>query len=83
MKYVKAQNVLPEVIMKAIQEFVDGEFLYIPRKNDNQGITIRELSLVYYLSEQSIRRVIGQQKECAHNQYITVYEVECGLEIMI
>jgi Mor family transcriptional regulator len=89
LKYVKAQNVLPEEIIKAIQEYVDGEFLYIPRKNDNQkawgeqsgirdilkvrnneifenynqGITIRELSLMYYLSEQSIRRVIGQQNK--------------------
>jgi Mor family transcriptional regulator len=79
--------VLPEEIIKAIQEYVDGEFLYIPRKNDNQkawgeqsgirdilkvrnneifekynqGISISELSLMYYLSEQSIRRVIGQQ----------------------
>jgi Mor family transcriptional regulator len=87
LRYVKAHNVLPEEIIKAIQEYVDGEFLYIPRKNDNQkawgeqsgirdilkvrnneifekynqGISISELSLMYYLSEQSIRRVIGQQ----------------------
>lgn len=89
MKYIKANNVLPEEMIKAIQEYVDGEFVYIPRKNDNQkswgeksgikeilkdrnneifqkyseGRTVSELSLMYYLSEQSIRRVINQQNK--------------------
>ena len=36
MKYVKAQDVLPEDILKMIQEYVDGEYLYVPRKNGNQ-----------------------------------------------
>lgn len=35
MKYVKAQDVLPEEILKKIQEYVDGEYLYVPRKNEN------------------------------------------------
>lgn len=88
MRYIKASNVLPVEMIKAIQEYVDGEFLYIPRKNDNrkawgeksgirdilknrndeifqkhnEGTAIRELSLMYYLSEQSIRRIIREQK---------------------
>lgn len=36
MKYIKAQDVLPEDILKMIQEYVDGEYLYVPRKNGNQ-----------------------------------------------
>lgn len=32
MKYIKAQDVLPEEIVKIIQEYIDGEYLYIPRK---------------------------------------------------
>jgi len=36
MRYFKAQNVLPEEIIKLIQEYVDGEYLYIPRKNGNE-----------------------------------------------
>lgn len=36
MKYVKAQTVLPEEIIELIQEYVDGEYLYIPRKNGNE-----------------------------------------------
>jgi Uncharacterized conserved protein len=33
MKYLKAQSVLPQEILNLIQEYVDGEFLYIPRKD--------------------------------------------------
>jgi Mor family transcriptional regulator len=36
MRYSKAQNVLPVEILKIIQEYVDGEYLYIPRKNGNK-----------------------------------------------
>lgn len=88
MKYLKAHDVLPEEIIKILQEYVDGEYLYIPRKNENHkawgeksgiknhlkvrnneiykkhinGVTIDELTQEYYLSEKSIRRIIGQQK---------------------
>jgi len=36
MKYVKAHNVLPEEIIELIQEYIDGEYLYIPRKSENE-----------------------------------------------
>ena len=66
MKYIKAQDVLPEDILKMIQEYVDGEYLYVPRKKGNQrylnGITIPILAEEYYLSEKSIRRIISEQK---------------------
>ena len=32
MKYKKAQNVLPQHILKLVQEYVDGGYLYIPPK---------------------------------------------------
>ena len=35
MKYAKAQDVLPEEILKIIQKYIDGEYLYIPRKSEN------------------------------------------------
>lgn len=35
MKYVKAQDVLPKEILEIIQKYVDGQYLYIPRKNEN------------------------------------------------
>ena len=36
MKYSNAYNVLPIDILKIIQEYVDGEYLYIPRKEEEQ-----------------------------------------------
>lgn len=36
MKYKNAQEVLPENIIKLIQEYMDGEYLYIPRKTENK-----------------------------------------------
>ncbi|CUQ31988.1 histidine kinase [Clostridium baratii] len=88
MSYKKAQDVLPEEILKIIQEYIDGEYIYIPRKNENHkswgeksgirdslkirnteiykkylnGNSVDELSKEYYLSEKSIRRIIGQEK---------------------
>ena len=88
MKYVKAQDVLPEEILKIIQEYIDGKYLYVPRKNENHrawgeksgirkslkvrnneiyrkhlhGATVNELAQEYYLSDKSIRRIIGQEK---------------------
>lgn len=35
MKYVKAQDVLPEELIELIQKYIDGNYLYIPRKDDN------------------------------------------------
>jgi hypothetical protein len=36
MRYLKAKNILPEELIRLIQEYVDGEFLYIPRKDGEQ-----------------------------------------------
>lgn len=36
MSYINAETVLPEDIIKLIQQYVDGEYLYIPRKSQNQ-----------------------------------------------
>ncbi|WP_066498811.1 CD3324 family protein [Abyssisolibacter fermentans] len=36
MSYVKAENILPQEIIELIQKYVDGEYIYIPRKNSNR-----------------------------------------------
>ena len=36
MKYSNAYNILPADIVRIIQEYVDGEYLYIPRKEEEQ-----------------------------------------------
>ncbi|MGX4599960.1 CD3324 family protein [Faecalimicrobium sp. JNUCC 81] len=89
MKYEKAQNILPEDVIELIQEYIDGGYLYIPRKSSNkkswgessgtkndlkkrnveifnkykEGISVKELTKHYYLTENSIRRIIRQEKQ--------------------
>lgn len=36
MKYKKAQDVLPKHIIELLQEYVDGQYLYIPIKNNTK-----------------------------------------------
>lgn len=36
MSYVKAVDVLPDEILALIQNYVDGEYIYIPRKENNK-----------------------------------------------
>ena len=32
MSYIKAEKILPEVLIREIQEYADGVYIYIPRK---------------------------------------------------
>lgn len=36
MRYIKAEEVLPEEVIALIQQYVDGVSLYIPRKAENR-----------------------------------------------
>lgn len=36
MGYKKADKILPQEIIAQIQDYVDGEYLYIPRKEENR-----------------------------------------------
>ncbi|MBP3663627.1 MAG: hypothetical protein J6J03_00535 [Tyzzerella sp.] len=35
MSYVKAEDILPKKLVEEIQQYVDGQLVYIPRKNEN------------------------------------------------
>lgn len=35
MNYKRAEEWIPEELLARIQEYVDGEYLYIPRRSDN------------------------------------------------
>lgn len=37
MGYLKAEEILPVEIIEAIQKYVDGATIYIPRKEDNRA----------------------------------------------
>lgn len=36
MGYKRAEDILPSEIISQIQDYVDGEYLYIPRKEENR-----------------------------------------------
>lgn len=36
MSYINAESILPEEVIKLIQQYVDGKPMYIPRKNENK-----------------------------------------------
>ncbi|WML33646.1 CD3324 family protein [Clostridium sp. OS1-26] len=89
MKHEKAQNILPEDVVELIQQYIDGGYLYIPRKCENKkawgensgiknelkdrnieifnsyktGSSIKMLAEKYYLTEQTIRRIIREEKK--------------------
>jgi len=93
MKYLSANNILPKEIVEFIQQYIDGEYIYIPRKDGvkkawgensgirenlydrnrrifdeyQSGVTVAALAQEHFLSEQSIRRVICQEKKRRSN----------------
>ena len=36
MRYVKAGDILPEELLLELQRYVDGAYLYVPRKQENR-----------------------------------------------
>lgn len=62
MSYRRADKILPEDIIRLIQDYVDGECIYIPRKDNvrrewGQGTRIRE-----ELEERNIKIYTDYQK---------------------
>lgn len=89
MSYVKATDVLPEEVLDLIQKYVEGEYIYIPKKECNrklwgentkskketsarnadiykiyeEGVSIKILSEMYYLSSKSIQKIVLKIKK--------------------
>jgi Mor family transcriptional regulator len=87
LKYKNAKDLLPEWLLNTIQEYAQGEVIYIPRKETvrtgwgqangasqkyaernreiirlfQNGATLEELSERFYLSEHSIKKILGQK----------------------
>lgn len=36
MCYIKAKEILPKEVIELIQKYIDGEYIYIPRKENNR-----------------------------------------------
>jgi len=87
MKYKNANDVLPEDLLVLVQEYIQGEYIYVPvrekqiaesptayktelEKRDAhiytkylEGMSNKQLSQIYNLSESSIRRIIVKQRK--------------------
>jgi Mor family transcriptional regulator len=91
MSYRNGRELLPPQLLREIQEYIQGEIIYIPCKESERaawgavngtrakfeernreitrlyhhGITVRELAEKYFLSEDSIRKVLQKPSpEC-------------------
>lgn len=88
MSYQKAADVLPQELIDKIQGYIDGAYLYIPRKETHkkawgeanksrerlftrnmeifrryqEGMSVLQLSEIYYLSPKSIQKIIAKLK---------------------
>lgn len=88
MSYRKAEEVLPREVLASVQQYIDGQMLYIPRKTQEkrswgsatgtkrklelrnesiyakyqEGISVKELSDEYFLTEKSVQRIIRKCK---------------------
>lgn len=87
MKYRNANDVLPKELLVLVQEYIQGEYIYVPVKDKHmegfptdyktelekrdahiytkylEGMSNKQLSQIYNLSESSIRRIIVKQRK--------------------
>ncbi len=57
MKYEKAQNILPDGIIEMIQNYIDGGYIYIPKKMKIKSLGEKILKLKDIL-KQGIKRYL-------------------------
>jgi Mor family transcriptional regulator len=89
MSYKNGKDVLPPNLLKQLQEYIQGEIIYIPKKGQKRagwgenngtrliierrnreifrlyenGTSVNELIQTFYLSEDSIRKIIVKTRE--------------------
>ena len=62
MGYKKAMCVLPNDLLVAVQKYVDGEYIYIPRKAGNKKQWGEHKNSRYQLDQRN--RAISEQYQC-------------------
>ena len=53
MSYIKAEEILPEELIRQIQEYIDGAYIYIPRKPGTRHIWGQETGYKAELKERN------------------------------
>lgn len=62
MKYENAQNILPSEIIEMIQGYMDGGYLYIPKKDENKK---------RWGENSNIKEKLKQRNREIYNRYLT------------
>lgn len=55
MGYYKATDVLPPKILEILQDYIDGEYIYIPRKPENRKFWGQQTDCKKVFSERNIQ----------------------------
>ena len=67
MRYRKATEILPEELVEAIQKYMDGGYVYIPRKEENKK---------KWGEETSFRRELNTRNEEIYRRYLDGFGVK-------
>lgn len=73
MKYKKAQDILPKHVLELLQDYVDGEYLYIPLKNNSKKSWGEKSGLKKELSDRNREIYNKYQRGMAISQLIGEY----------
>lgn len=67
MKYKKAQDILPNHIIELLQEYVEGEYLYIPIKNNTKKS---------WGEKSGLKKEISERNKEIYNRYKNGIEIK-------
>lgn len=73
MRYKKAQDILPKHVLEQLQEYVDGEYLYIPLKNNSKKSWGEKSGIKKELRERNKEILNKYQRGIAIKELISEY----------
>ena len=71
MGYKKAAHVLPPDLLEKVQEYIDGEYIYIPRNTGNKKD---------WGAATSTRQELQERNECIYSDYMSGKNMEALAE---
>ncbi len=83
MGYIKANEILPKDLLSELQEYIDGAYVYIPRKEGNKkswGENTESRSYIFYRNSEIAEKYHSGSsvKELAQAYYLsakTIYKI--------
>lgn len=75
MGYRKAEEILPVEIIKLIQQYVDGQNIYIPRRSENRLEWGTKTAIRQELSDRNHRIYLDYQQGMRVNELIDKYHL--------